>query len=642
MQPATNLDDLRRRAAKFMQLEELREFRNNARAEASGEKKEDRERQGRSRTGRDQKRDNRGPRFSRYTPLNADRSKILQEALSAELIPPPRRALSPENADRSKRCRYHKNTGHFTEECQALKDKIEELIQAGHLRRFVRGTRETRRSPCKEQTPRRRDRTPPGPREGDRRGDRRGRRDDPPQADTRRGREVINTIAGGFGGGGNSNSARKKHLRAIHQVNLVSARPRMPPITFTDEDFKGIDPTQDDPMVISVDIDNFMIKKTLVDQGSSVDILYWKTFKAMRIPEEEMMPYNDHVVGFSGERVGTKGYIELYTTFDLEGARKTLKIRYLVINTNTSYNILLGRSSLNKLGAIVSTPHLAMKFLSLSGDILTIHVDQKVARECYAESLRVEPTQQRPSGSRSPKRKIVGRGRSPHRHSPQPKKGITMADLDPREIEPRLEAKDELRQAELDGEDRYTSIGTAMAVADADFVHRTLKRNVDLFAWTTADVPGVHPDIITHRLSVYKEARPVAQKKRNYGEDKRLAARSEADKLLKAGFIAEARYSTWLANVVMVKKSSSKWRMCVDYKDLNKACPKDSYPLPNIDRLVDRAAGHKILSFLDAYSGYNQISMHHSVRGKTAFTTDDANYFYKVMSFGLKNVGATY
>jgi len=121
MQPATILDDLKCRAAKFMQLEELREFRNNARAEANGEKREDRERQGRSQT---QKRDNQGPRFSRYTSLNADRSKILQEALSTKLIPPPRRALSPENADRSKRCRYHKNTGHSTEECQPLKDKI--------------------------------------------------------------------------------------------------------------------------------------------------------------------------------------------------------------------------------------------------------------------------------------------------------------------------------------------------------------------------------------------------------------------------------------------------------------------------------------------------------------------------------------
>jgi len=166
----------------------------------------------------------------------------------------------------------------------------------------------------------------------------------------------------------------------------------MPPITFTEEDFKGVEPSQEDQMVISVDIETFTIMKTLVDQGSSVDILYWKTFKPMRIPIEEMTPYDDHIVGFSRERVGTKGYIELYTTFDLENASKTLKIRYLFIDANTSYNIMLIRLSLNKLGVIISTPHLAMKFPSLSGDILTIHVDQKIARECYEESLRVEPT----------------------------------------------------------------------------------------------------------------------------------------------------------------------------------------------------------------------------------------------------------
>jgi len=92
----------------------------------------------------------------------------------------------------------------------------------------------------------------------------------------------------------------------------------------------------------------------------------------MRIPVEEMMPYKDHVVGFVGERVGTKGYIEMYTTFGTEKANKTIKIRYLVIDANTSYNILLDRSSLNRLGAIVSTPHLAMKYSLPSGDILTM------------------------------------------------------------------------------------------------------------------------------------------------------------------------------------------------------------------------------------------------------------------------------
>jgi len=92
----------------------------------------------------------------------------------------------------------------------------------------------------------------------------------------------------------------------------MSFRLRMSPITFTDEDFRGVDPSQDDPMVVSVDIDRFTIMKTWIDQGSSVDILYWKTFKQMRIPEAEMTPYDDHVVNFSGERVSTRGYIELY------------------------------------------------------------------------------------------------------------------------------------------------------------------------------------------------------------------------------------------------------------------------------------------------------------------------------------------
>jgi len=92
--------------------------------------------------------------------------------------------------------------------------------------------------------------------------------------DQRRGREVINTIAGGFGGGGSSNSVRKRHLRAVHQVNFVAIRPMMPPITFSDDDFQGVDPSEDDPMVILIDIDKFSIMKILVDQGSSVEILY--------------------------------------------------------------------------------------------------------------------------------------------------------------------------------------------------------------------------------------------------------------------------------------------------------------------------------------------------------------------------------
>ena len=94
--------------------------------------------------------------------------------------------------------------------------------------------------------------------------------------------------------------------------------------------------------------------------------------------------------------------------------------------------------------------------------------------------------------------------------------------------------------------------------------------------------------------------------------------------------------------MVMVKKANGKWQMCTTYTDLNKACQNGTYPLRNIDRLEDEAAGHKILNFLDAYSSYNQICMHPKNKEKTTFTTDNANFYYKVMSFVLKNVRTTY
>ena len=116
----------------------------------------------------------------------------------------------------------------------------------------------------------------------------------------------------------------------------------------------------------------------------------------------------------------------------------------------------------------------------------------------------------------------------------------------------------------------------------------------------------------------------------------------EVTKLLTTGFIREVYYPDWLANVVLVKKANGKFRMCVDFTDLNKACSKDSFPLPRIDQLVDSTAGHKLLTFMDAFSGYNQIKMDEEDQEKTAFITSQGLYCYKVIPFGLKNIGATY
>ena len=203
----------------------------------------------------------------------------------------------------------------------ALKDKIEELIQVGYLRQLVHNQSRTGR---RQRSPERRESR------GDpkRRTEERTRTPCPipsqPQGPNTRVRGVINTIAGGFVGGRPSASARRKHLRAVQSINVVSMpiRRRMPPITFTNADFKGIDPFQDDPMVITVEIENFSVMKTLVDQGSSVDVLYWSTFKKLCIPDSEIQPYEDQIVGFSGERVDTKGYIDLFTKFGEEGESK--------------------------------------------------------------------------------------------------------------------------------------------------------------------------------------------------------------------------------------------------------------------------------------------------------------------------------
>ena len=123
------------------------------------------------------------------------------------------------------------------------------------------------------------------------------------------------------------------------------------------------------------------------------------------------------------------------------------------------------------------------------------------------------------------------------------------------------------------------------------------------------DMPSIDPSAICHRLNVDPSIRPIKQRRRVFGPDRNQAISDEVEKLLTAGFIREVYYPDWLANVVMVKKSNGKWRMCVDFTDLNKACPKDSFSLPRIDQLVDSIAGHKLLTFMDAFSGYNQILM---------------------------------
>ena len=153
---------------------------------------------------------------------------------------------------------------------------------------------------------------------------------------------------------------------------------------------------------------------------------------------------------------------------------------------------------------------------------------------------------------------------------------------------------------------------------------------------------GIDPAVITHKLNTDPSFKPIKQKRRSFAPERQKAIKEEVDKLLHAGAVREVEYPEWLANVVLVKKANGKWRLCIDFTDINKACPKDSFPLPRIDLIVDATAGHELLSFMDAFSGYNQISMDPNDQEKTSFVTAQGTYCYRVMPFGLKNAGATY
>ena len=127
-----------------------------------------------------------------------------------------------------------------------------------------------------------------------------------------------------------------------------------------------------------------------------------------------------------------------------------------------------------------------------------------------------------------------------------------------------------------------------------------------------------------------------------FAPEKENAIKEEVQKLTATKFIREIYYPDQLANIIMVKKANGKWRICVDFTDLNKTCPKDSYPLPRIDQLMDSTSGHRLLSFMDAVFGYNLIRMDEADQEKTSFITSQGLFCYKVMPFNLKNARATY
>ena len=221
---------------------------------------------------------------------------------------------------------------------------------------------------------------------------------------------------------------------------------------------------------------------------------------------------------------------------------------------------------------------------------------------------------------------------------------IYLDELDMRvEVFTRPEPSEEMEPVPLDdGLEHLAYIGSQLAEDLKSPLTHFLRQNKDVFAWKEADMGGIDPTVITHRLNVSPSFKPVKQKRRTFAPDRKKAINEEVGKLLQEGAIREVEYPEWLANVVCVKKENDKWRIYIDFTDINRACPKVNFLLPRIDLIVDATAGHELLSFMDAFSSYNQIIMDPDDQENTSFVTGQGTYCYRVMPFELKNAGATY
>nr|ABA97545.1 retrotransposon protein, putative, unclassified [Oryza sativa Japonica Group] len=349
-------------------------------------------------------------------------------------------------------------------------------------------------------------------------------------------------------------------------------------------------------MVVSPTVCNVKLGRVLIDGGAALNILSPAAFDAIKAPGMVLRP-SQPIIGVTPGHTWPLGHIDLPITFGGSANFRTERVNFDVADLSLPYNAVLGRPALVKFMAAVHYAYLQMKMPGPGGPI-TVHGDLKVALACMEQRADHLAAVSKPAGG--------------------DERLSTSVLAAPRQ---RMITCDEVP------EDALVSF---------------LRANADVFAWRPADMPGVPREVIEHRLAVRPGARPVRQKVRRQAPERQAFIREEVARLLEAGFIREVIHPEWLANPVVVPKANSKLRMCIDYTDLNKACPMDPYPLPRIDQIVDSTAGCDLLCFLDAYSGYHQICMAREDEEKTAFITPIGTYCYTTMPFGLKNAGPTF
>ncbi|XP_061344728.1 uncharacterized protein LOC133290634 [Gastrolobium bilobum] len=389
-------------------------------------------------------------RFDKYAPLNSSRSQIWREVASTDMkkVERPRPLQNPAGLDQSRYCAFHDGPGHTTNECWDLKDAIEKYVREGKLRQYLirtQGWRNRKRrggqfmSPPKDKKFREEDR-----------GKKPAREDDEFQEPE----FECNVIDGAFGGGRDTMNARRKYLR---EVLSIRERPKFkeeeaePPLLyFTKKELEDVVPGHVDGLVITGTLVNCRVKKIFLDNGSCADIILWHAFQKMNLDEEDLKPCDTALIAFNGCNTHPKGYIDLRLTLGTKEAYKSERVRFIVADFPSEYNVILGRPVIHDWDMLISTKHQELKMVGKQGTVLTIAGDQKESRDCYFRSVRMVN-----------KDSEVIDVLKQNNHEPSERSSVHVLELDMRDDTqmPRSEPDGELEEIVMGEQGQITKIG---------------------------------------------------------------------------------------------------------------------------------------------------------------------------------------
>ncbi|GKV31526.1 hypothetical protein SLEP1_g40206 [Rubroshorea leprosula] len=483
-----------------------------------------------------------------WTPFNLPRSQIfmqIKNKMDLRRLGPMRTAAA--TRDHTRYCDFHQDHGHTTEQCNSLRSELESLAQKGMLNEYIQRVEQPRF--VREQgTQHQGVRNPPN-RQGV------GYQQAPPPLPPPA--RVIHMITGGLEAGGLSSKQRKLYVREVKHQNRAQKRKfddaewKNQPITFTSADLETVVTPHNDPLVTSVTINNCEVQRVLVDTGSAPDIMYFHCFESLGIDPALLQRYDGPIYGFNNQPVPVEGVLTMNVAFVSGRSYVTPTVRFLVVKMASSFNVVIGRPTLTEIRAVVSQSHLCMKFPTPMG-IATLRGNQEVARHCYITSI----TQPQKGKTQTPE---INPKQIPDDRQVM---GVEIVDNRP-EDETRAAPVEDVEEVQIDDRDpsRKTQIGTKLNSEERAELIAFLRANNDVFAWTSADMPGIPISVFQHKLSTNPLKKPVVQKRRLFGGGRLKVIKEEVEKLLQAGFVRRVDYCEWVANPVLVKKANGKWRI---------------------------------------------------------------------------------